>query len=164
LRPTRSSPPIRTTYRHCTPTRSCGRRIARIGPAHGLFEAVLGELTHHNRPTVVVFEDVHWADESTLDLIRYLGRRLSAIATLMVLTYTDGEVGTQHPLRLVQGNLASSEWVRRLTVPPLSEQRFACSRPPAPSMLRLCIETLAATPSSFLRCSHRLPRRRGRVA
>src|SRR6185295_9954719 len=37
-----------------------------------IFSACLAEL--HNRPAIVVFEDVHWADEATLDLIKFLGR------------------------------------------------------------------------------------------
>src|SRR5262245_16157121 len=38
-----------------------------------LFAAVLDDLT--STPTVLVIEDIHWADEATLDLIKYLGRR-----------------------------------------------------------------------------------------
>src|SRR5512133_1232303 len=34
-------------------------------------------------PTVLVFEDIHWADEATFDLIKYLGRRAHQTKTLL---------------------------------------------------------------------------------
>src|SRR5215475_13138033 len=41
-----------------------------------LFQLLLAAVSDGDRPTVVAIEDVHWADESTLDLLRYLGRRV----------------------------------------------------------------------------------------
>jgi predicted ATPase len=63
---------------------------------------------------VLVFEDVHWADDATLDLLRYLGRRLDTTRSLLVATYRDDEVGPRHPLRVVLGDLATSDCVRRI--------------------------------------------------
>ena len=83
------------------------------------FPAVLRELKV--RPTVMVFEDVHWADEATLDLLRYLGRRIGRTPSLLVLTFRDDELGPRHPLRLVLGDLASSVSARRIALQPLSE-------------------------------------------
>ncbi len=85
-----------------------------------LYGAVLAELAAGPGPTVAVVEDAHWADEATLDLLRYLGRRLSAIRALLLVTYRDDEVGPAHPLRLVLGDLATAAAVRRLELPPLS--------------------------------------------
>ena len=85
-----------------------------------VFRDFLALLRARSRPTVVVFEDVHWADEATLDLLRYLGRRLDATRTLLVASYRDDEAGPQHPLRVAIGDLATTSWVRRLTVEPLS--------------------------------------------
>lgn len=59
------------------------------------------------RPVVVIFEDLHWADEATLDLLRYSGRRIGSTRSLLLATYRDDEVGPGHPLRLVLGDLAS---------------------------------------------------------
>jgi hypothetical protein len=42
----------------------------------GLFDAAYADLAGAQRLTVLVFEDIHWADETTLDLLRFLGRRL----------------------------------------------------------------------------------------
>jgi DNA-binding CsgD family transcriptional regulator len=69
---------------------------------------------------VVVFEDVHWADAATLDLIKYLGRRLQNASVLVVLTYRDDEVGPRHPLRMVLGDLATIVALHRIELPPLS--------------------------------------------
>jgi hypothetical protein len=52
---------------------------------------------------VLVVEDAHWADAATLDLLRYLARRLGAAPVLLVVTYRDDQLGPAHPLRLVDG-------------------------------------------------------------
>ena len=78
-------------------------------------------LAHLSRPHVLVFEDVHWADEATLDLLRFLGRRIDKTHTLLIATYRNDEVGAKHPFRIVTGDLATAGSVRRLTLPALSE-------------------------------------------
>jgi predicted ATPase/DNA-binding CsgD family transcriptional regulator len=87
-----------------------------------VFRTFLAELVASPQPTLVVFEDVHWADDATLDLLRFLGRRIGAARALLIATYRDDEVGPRHPLRIVLGDLATAPAVRRLTLPPLSEQ------------------------------------------
>src|SRR5436190_1402737 len=59
------------------------------------------------RPIVFVVEDVHWADEATLDLLTFLGRRISDLAALLVITFRDDEIGPLHPLRVRLGDLAA---------------------------------------------------------
>src|SRR5262245_61843833 len=86
-----------------------------------LFSAVLHDLQASPKPSVVVFEDVHWADDATLDLIRFLGRRIARIPALLVLTYRDDELGPRHPLRSVLGDLATSSIARRIALPPFTE-------------------------------------------
>jgi DNA-binding CsgD family transcriptional regulator len=88
-------------------------------PRSVLFAAVLEELRQGGRPTIVVIEDVHWADEATLDLIKFLGRRVAPLPVLMLLTYRDDELGRNHPLRAVLGDLPSTA-VARLHLVPLS--------------------------------------------
>ncbi|HEX3273010.1 MAG TPA: AAA family ATPase [Ktedonobacterales bacterium] len=87
-----------------------------------LFAAVLDELAH--APTVLVIEDVHWADEATLDLIKYLARRISRTRALLILTYRDEELSRDHPLRLVLGDLPVRE-AMRVQLLPLSEVAVA---------------------------------------
>ncbi len=78
------------------------------------------------RATVAVFEDVHWADDATLDLLRFLGRRLDATRGLVVATYRREELGPRHhPLKAVLGDLASVTSVTRMSVPPLSRDAVA---------------------------------------
>jgi DNA-binding CsgD family transcriptional regulator len=79
--------------------------------------ALLDELA---RSTLVVLEDVHWADEATLDALRVLGRRIDQTRGMVIATFRDDEVGGDHPLRVVLGQLASARGVSRLTVPRLS--------------------------------------------
>jgi DNA-binding CsgD family transcriptional regulator len=86
----------------------------------GLFDAVYAELAEAERPTVLVFEDVHWADDTTLDMLRFLGRRVGTLSCLIVATYRDDETGPAHPLRSRLGDLASHRAVSRLALAPLS--------------------------------------------
>ena len=54
---------------------------------HEIFAAVLDAL--RARPRVFVVEDLHWADEATLDLVRFLARRIATLPLLLVLSYRD---------------------------------------------------------------------------
>jgi len=83
-----------------------------------IFSACFVEL--HDRPTIMVFEDIHWADEASLDLIKYLGRRIQRTASLLILTYRDDEIGAGHPLQLVLGDLRPPA-TTRLHLSPLSK-------------------------------------------
>lgn len=94
--------------------------LDREAPRAMLFSAFLDELAAGPQPTIAVFEDVHWADEATLDLIKFLGRRIHRVNALFIVTYRDDEVGPRHPLRVVIGDLPAAA-VTRLLVPPLSE-------------------------------------------
>lgn len=87
-------------------------------PLNSIFSIVLGELQHH--PAIVVFEDVHWADEATLDLLRFVGWRISQTSALLVMSYRDDELRPRHPLHSLLGNLATTSAVRRIPLPPLS--------------------------------------------
>ncbi len=77
-------------------------------------------LTECQIPGVFVFEDIHWADEATLDLLRFLGRRMPQTSSLLIATFRDDELGTQHPLRLLVGDLVRHPGVERLGLTPLS--------------------------------------------
>lgn len=70
-------------------------------------------------PALIVLEDLHWADEATLDFLRYAGRRIGRTHSLMVGSFRSDEVGASHPLRQVLGDLATSG-AKRLSPPPLS--------------------------------------------
>ncbi|HEU0201677.1 MAG TPA: AAA family ATPase [Burkholderiaceae bacterium] len=84
-----------------------------------VFAALLDELKLGAPATVLVLEDVHWADEATLDLIKFLGRRIHRLPVLMIVTYRDDEVTATHPLRAVLGDLPPAA-TTRMPLPPLS--------------------------------------------
>src|SRR5215217_5172945 len=86
---------------------------------HDVTAALIQELTER-APTILVLEDLHWADEATLDVLRLLGRRIETVPALVLATYRDDELDRGHPLRLVLGELATVSTVSRLTVPPLT--------------------------------------------
>ena len=89
-----------------------------------LFATVLDELAGAPLPTVLVIEDIHWADEATLDLIKFLARRIHRMSALLILTYRDDEVSRDHPLRLVLGDVPARD-VTRLRLAPLSAAAVA---------------------------------------
>jgi DNA-binding CsgD family transcriptional regulator len=89
-----------------------------------LFAAVIDELGRRDAVSLIVFEDMHWADEATLDLVKFLGRRIDRTRALLVLTYRDDEVGPRHPLRVVIGELPRTA-LRRLLLAPLSANAVA---------------------------------------
>jgi DNA-binding CsgD family transcriptional regulator/tetratricopeptide (TPR) repeat protein len=88
-----------------------------------LVAALAGEL-RRAAATVVVLEDLHWADDATLDVVRLLGRRCDAFPALVVATYRDDELERTHPLRIVLGELPRPN-VTRLRLAPLSAQAVA---------------------------------------
>jgi DNA-binding CsgD family transcriptional regulator len=94
---------------------------------HVVASALLHEL-RGNGATILVFEDVHWADEATLDVIRLVGRRIESAPALLIASYRDDELETAKPLRLLLGHLADAARVNLSPLSPdavarLSEQR-----------------------------------------
>jgi ATP/maltotriose-dependent transcriptional regulator MalT len=75
------------------------------GPRPALFEAVLDDLRGAAAPVLVVIEDAHWADDATLDLLKFLGRRIERTHAVLAVSYRDDEVTPTHPLRRVLGEL-----------------------------------------------------------
>jgi hypothetical protein len=63
---------------------------------------------------LLALEDLHWADEASLDVLSLLARRLDGVPVLMVVTYRDDELGATHPLRIVLGELATNDVVTRM--------------------------------------------------
>ncbi|WP_342363602.1 helix-turn-helix transcriptional regulator [Terrarubrum flagellatum] len=63
---------------------------------------------------ILIFEDIHWADEATLDLIRYLSRRIDQCSILLILTYRDDELGCSRPLRILLGDFAACRTTVRI--------------------------------------------------
>ena len=106
--------------------RSAGGSLAEAVEAadtSAVLDAVLEMLDDPLRPVVLVVEDVHWADEATLDVIRFVGRRLRDLPAVLLLTFRD-DLDDDHPLKGVLGALAGAP-VERLAPAPLSQAAIA---------------------------------------
>ena len=80
------------------------------------------------QPLLLVLEDLHWADESTLLLTEYLAPLLPEMPVLVLGTYRDVEVDLQHPLARVIGQLGRRRLVERIT----------CAGSPSTAYARCC--------------------------
>ncbi|BEP12858.1 AAA family ATPase [Acidothermaceae bacterium B102] len=98
--------------------------LLRSGERDGLFEATLAALVAGG-PTVLVVEDLHWADGSTLDLVRFLARRVVGTPLLAVVTYRGEQLQPSDPVRVMLGDIATQAPVRRIEVPLLSASAVA---------------------------------------
>ena len=102
-----------------------------------LLAALRAELTWPAHPAVLVIEDVHWADDATLDALRYLIRRIADLPAVLVLTYRDDELNREHPLHGLLGQASRSDQVRRLPLRRLSREARAAGSAPAARSTRL---------------------------
>ena len=94
-------------------------------PRESLFRALLQQISEPGQLHVLVVEDVHWADEATIDLLRFLGRRLRDEPVLLLATYRDDGLPPAHPLRVALGDLATQRSVRRVSLAPLTVEATA---------------------------------------
>jgi DNA-binding CsgD family transcriptional regulator/tetratricopeptide (TPR) repeat protein len=96
------------------------RRGLADGDRDAVFEAFLALVRRMDGPpAVVVFDDLHWADEATLDLLQAVGRRVGRLPTLVIGTYRDHEVGHDHALRMALGEVPARS-MTEIRLPPLS--------------------------------------------
>ncbi|NRP73257.1 hypothetical protein ILFOPFJJ_04156 [Ensifer psoraleae] len=98
--------------------------LDQAAPPERLFPALLNALQQAGDAIVLIFEDVHWADNATLDFVKYLGRRISLLRTVLVLSLRNDEIGADHPLTHVLGDLPSAS-VARIALEPLSPKAVA---------------------------------------
>ena len=71
-------------------------------------------------PYLLVIEDAHWADESTLDLVLHLSRRIHRCRAVVLVTYRPEDLDADHLLRRVLGDAATAAGCRRLDLAPLT--------------------------------------------
>ncbi len=108
-------------------------------PRSRLFRLLRDELTAADSLTVLVFEDVHWADEASLDLIQFLSRRVRNCSLLILATYRDDALGRDHPLRpswAKSGATAGPAAFHSRICPPAPSR---CWRVPGASMAMTCL-------------------------
>ncbi|HZX53984.1 MAG TPA: AAA family ATPase, partial [Ilumatobacteraceae bacterium] len=98
---------------------SLGKALSAGAAPHEIQTLLVEELELPPSPTVLVIEDVHWADDATLDSITILGRRIAAIPAIVVLTFRGGEVPPGHRLHATIGSIRADSAVV-IELPPLS--------------------------------------------
>ncbi len=89
----------------------------------GVFGALLEELATDG-PVVLVVEDVHWADDATLDVLGYAARRIQPVGAVLVLTYRDDEIDAAHSLHRFLGTVVGAP-LHRLPLRRLSRHAVA---------------------------------------
>lgn len=89
------------------------------GASYDIFDAVHDDL--RTAPSVLVLDDLQWADQGTIDLLRFVLRRISRTRSLAVGVIRDDQIGLGHPLRVLLGDAARAPRACSLPLPPLSE-------------------------------------------
>jgi DNA-binding CsgD family transcriptional regulator len=92
---------------------------------YDVFARLVTVLRDVPEPLLLVVEDVHWADGATLDMLRFLGRRLRRCRALVLATFRDDEVTAEHPLAAIIGELERAPDVTRVRLAPLSDAAVA---------------------------------------
>jgi DNA-binding CsgD family transcriptional regulator/tetratricopeptide (TPR) repeat protein len=85
-----------------------------------LFAALLRQISEPGTLDVVVVEDIHWADEATVDMLRFVARRIKNASVLLIATYREEDLAAGDPLRAALGELARQRSTRRIELAPLS--------------------------------------------
>jgi DNA-binding CsgD family transcriptional regulator/tetratricopeptide (TPR) repeat protein len=104
---------------------------------HEIFAAVFEHL--RREPSILVIDDLHWADQGTIDLLRFLLRRIGTTRSLVIGAVRDDEVGASHPLRSLLGDAARSPDATATSLRPLSTDAIATlidDRPVDPAWLQ----------------------------
>jgi hypothetical protein len=105
--------------------RDAGGALAGLGDNRDAFiDALLEAMAFSRRPAVLIVEDAHWADDASLDVVRYLARRMERLAAMLVVSYRDEELDSTHPFRRLVGALAGPA-VLRLELEGLSDGAVA---------------------------------------
>jgi predicted ATPase len=137
-----ASDDLRRLLTGATPTRSTQR--ARDLAQARLFESILRFLDRRaqEQPVLLIIEDVHWADRSTLDLLMFLVRMVRHERLLAVATYRSDELHPQHALQTLVPELARSRRLERLELAPFDREDLSLllggilGRPPSTAILQ----------------------------
>ena len=89
-----------------------------------VLRAIVDVASRANEPNLIVIEDVHWADDATLDSLRYLSRRIADLPSVVVITYRPDEVSADHPLMGLLGAVHGDAF-SRITLDSLSQSAVA---------------------------------------
>lgn len=107
--------PIRDVAHRLAPAT---RAVLESDHSYEIFEAVDDDL--RTAPSVLVLDDLQWADQGTIDLLRFVLRRIGQTRSLVVGMLRDEEIGRSHPLRGLLGDMARTPRAGSIVMPPLS--------------------------------------------
>ena len=96
--------------------------LARVGAKPFDVAVALADALEAIAPALLILEDVHWADEATLDVIRVIARRAWESGLLLVVSYRSDQLHRDHPLRMVLGELSGADRASRLELGDLSRE------------------------------------------
>ncbi len=107
-----------------------------------LFDSLTNALVRvsSTQPLMLVFDDLHWADISSLLLLRHIAHELSASRLLIIGTYRESDIDDLHPLTEVIADLARLDTTRQLPLSGLSSDQ----------VVRLITATTGSAPSAAL--------------
>ncbi|MCK9930513.1 AAA family ATPase [Frankia sp. Mgl5] len=94
--------------------RDSGAELALAGVCERIYEALRDETT------VLVVEDLHWVDAASVEVLRFLARRVDAMSLALLVSYRDDEIGPGHSARPLLGDFARLAGLRTLGLRPLS--------------------------------------------
>ncbi len=100
-------------------SKKCSQLATTKSDGEVLFPVMYDTMMASSSPIILVIEDIHWADYGTLDFLRFLGRRISLLPVLLIVSYRDDEIGRDHPLIQVIGDLPAAN-IHRFGLSPLS--------------------------------------------
>ncbi|GHN02734.1 LuxR family transcriptional regulator [Cytophagales bacterium WSM2-2] len=86
-----------------------------------IFATFIQKISSSTKPVVLVFEDIHWADEATIDLIKFMARRITRLKCMFILTYRDNELSSQHPFKNIFGDLPPGSF-SKIKIKPFSPE------------------------------------------
>jgi len=111
-----------------------------------LWEATLGLLATLStiNPLLLVFDDLHWADDSSIELLTYLTHHLQDQRVLLLATCRDAELPPQHKLRTLIADLQREQAIVALAVQPLTQSQIGTLVSHLPQDVVQSIQTQAA--------------------
>lgn len=118
-----------------------------------LLEAVAGLLAAigRERPVVVLLDDLHWAEQASLVLLRHVLRWAGTMRLLVVATYRESELGRAHPLAAALADLRRDTAVDRVRLQGLDADAIATLAPDAPPELAAAVYRRTAGNPFFAR-------------
>jgi DNA-binding SARP family transcriptional activator len=111
-----------------------------------LWEAALGLIDTLStiNPILLVFDDLHWADDSSIELLTYLVHHLKNQRVLLLATCRDAELPAQHKIRTLISDLQREQAIVALAVQPLSQSQIGALVSHLPEHVIQSIQTQAA--------------------